>query len=240
MERNLSDENSNPNALGTQTGADGQAQAQSPAPNQVGPEQFAGLQHRINELTARAHEAERRRDSETQELRQMNQQLLLAMASGQAQAQAPQVEIEPDERKKYEAFMAPQLAALRAQQDSFLAQSMQMQLESVVKGQHPEVERRARAIFADAISKGAHKTGFNPVAALTYAKGELADVLLAAATQNAQVAQGQNFNRQSQTLTSQSVVVPNAANQQVAEPDLDDDPEKASAFYAQRLGNKAF
>lgn len=241
----MSDETNSPNAQGTPTGADGQAQAQTPAPQPAGSDQFAGLQKRIDELTARAHDAERRREAEVNELRQMNQQLLMSVAQGQqtqqyAQSAQPAVDIDPERRKEIDAVMAPLIAQQQRQYAALVFQTGQAQLAAVTSGQHPEVARRTQAIWADAVAKGAHLNGFTPQQALTWARGELVDVLVADAQKGQQVRQGQQLNAQPQGLPVQSAVVPRQNAQQASEPDLDEDPEKASAYYAQRLGEKSF
>lgn len=241
MERILSDETNSPNAQGTPTGADSQAQAQTPAQQPAGSDQFAGLQKRIDELTARAHDAERRREAEVNELRLMNQQLLMSRMEQQVpQPVAPAVDIDPERRKEIDAVMAPLIAQQQRQYAALVFQTGQAQLAAVTSGQHPEVARRTQAIWADAVAKGAHLNGFTPQQALTWARGELVDVLVADAQKGQQVRQGQQLNAQPQALPAVGSVAPRQNAQQVAEPDLDEDPEKASAFYAQRLGEKSF
>ena len=240
----MSTENQNPNAQGPQTGADGQAQTSTPAPQTAGADQFAGFQKRIDELTARYHEEKRLRESENSELRQMNQQLLMTMAQGSMQhqqpASAPPVDIDPEVKKQLDAYTAPLLQQQQAQFAQMMAQTGSQQLGFVTQGQHPEVAKRTNAIWQDAVMKGAHLRGFTPQQALTWARGELVDLLVQEAAKGQQVQQGQQFNTRPQVLTPQSAVAPTPGSQQVAEPDLDDDPEKASALYAQRLAGKSF
>lgn len=191
------------------------------------------------------HEA-RQAQRDVADLRQQNQQLLMSMVSGQqqqlrqAQPQAPAVEIDPERRKEVEALLAPILLQQQQQYAQLAMQTGQVQLAAAVQGQHPEVAKRTQAIWSDAVMKGAHLNGFTPAQALTWAKGELVDMLVASAAQSRQVQQGQAFNGQSQVLPTQSAVAPPQQNQQLPEPDMDEEPEKASAYYAQRLGTKGF
>lgn len=237
----MTDEISNPNAQGPQTGADGQAQTVTPAPQQAGSLVPEGVQKRIDELTFQKHEAERR----FQESQQMNQQLLMSMTQGQIHQQAPvqqapQVEIDPEQRKVMEAYMAPLLAQHQRQLAQMAFQSGQAQLQAALQGQHPAVAKRTQEIWQDAVSKRAHENGFTPAQALTWAKGEMVDLLVQEAGKNQQVQQGRQWNAQPQAITTQSLSAPQNGSQQTQAPDLDDDPEAASAFYAQRLAGKNF
>lgn len=236
----MSTDNQNPNAQGPQTGADGQAQTSTPAPQSAGPEQHAGFQKRIDELVAERHAAAR----EAAELRQMNQQLLMTMAQGQVQQQAPaplpQVDIDPEVRKQLDAYTQPLLQQQQAQFAQMMAQTASQQLGFVVQGQHPEVAKRTALIWNDAVMKGAHLKGFTPQQALTWARGELVDLLVQEATKGQQAQQVQQFNAAPQALRANSAVAPAPGSPNAADPDLDDDPEKASALYAQRLQGKTF
>lgn len=240
----MSTENEQPNAQGPSTGTDGQAQTQTPAPQTAGAEQFAGFQKRIDELTAKSYEAERRHQAEMQELRSLNTQLLSTFAAGQPQPQVqqPQVEIDPEIKKQMEAYTAPLLQQQQRQMSQVVLQMGQQALEAVVQGQDPRVAQRTRALYADAVAKGAHIThGFTPQQALTWARGELFDQLVADANKSKQVQQGQSFNAQPQGLPAQSAVAPSPGTKQAATaPDPEEDPEGASAFYAQQLAGKTF
>jgi hypothetical protein len=208
----------------------------------VDAQQLAGFQARVNELTAEKHAFRRELD----DLRNTNQQMMLALAqrNQEPQVQLPQVEIDPERKKEMDAYLQPLLQQQAAQHARQIAQLTQAQLPGLLQGQDPRVSARAQEIWNHAQASGDHLRGFTPQQALVYAKGELADALIAAArvpAVNPAVAQTQQYNAQGQVLPGQTTTPP-AGQRQAAKPppDMDEDPEGAAAYYAAKLGDTPF
>lgn len=216
-----------------------EANAQQVQPNQdgqTGPteQQKSGFQKRINELTAAKYDAERK----AQEYEQLVMRMMSERTVASPAPSAPQVEIDPDQKRLMDAYMKPMIDAMQKQQAQIAASAADHQFSSISVNQHPLVAQRARAIWEDVKRQGLHTQGFTPQQALTYAKGELADTLLAEAQagQAANASQVHN-SRGSTPITTQSAVR-NPAQVALTEPDMDADPDAAIAFYARQLGDK--
>lgn len=131
-----------------------------------------GIQQRINELTGRFHDAQRRAD----DMARQNQELMQLVAQsvqGGGQREA-QVEIDPEEKRRYEAYTAPLMKEFRA-----FAASMQGQLgqQKFQQASQAETDPRVRARAAELLNnwqRDPSKGGWTPDDALTFARGEVA------------------------------------------------------------------
>ena len=235
----MDNEAQTPDAQGTPVEANTQpvAQPQETIPDPA-QQQHAGFQKRIDKLTAEKYDAERR-------AAEMQQTVLNLMAQQatvqqqQARPAEPAIEIDPEQKRIFDAMMAPVQAQFQRQLSQQAAMTADFQLAAIVSGQHQAVQARTKAIWDGWKAQGLHTQGATVQNALTYALGELAPQLIEEARAGHQVQAGQQFAaRGSSPLSTQSAAPTGNPNADV-EPDIESDPEAAAAFYAKRLGNKS-
>lgn len=135
---------------------------------------------------------------------------------------------------------AEQLKRVTAQHASQLGDA---QLAHATKNEHPLVAQRAQLIWQDAKQKGAVAQGFTHEQAILYARGQMWEQVIADQAKGSAAAQAANAQRamtSGQPITNQSPPPVSGASQTKAPPDMDEDPEGAAAFYAERLGHSTF
>lgn len=106
-----------PNSNGPQ--AEGEIQPEQPTQTPA-PDAIAGIQQRFDQITAKLYE----KDARIEELARTNQELMQAMLQRQPAAPTePAIEIDPEERRRIESLVNPEVAAVKRQM-----QQMQQQM----------------------------------------------------------------------------------------------------------------
>lgn len=155
-----------------------QVAAQTPVQQPVeAPQGSPGAEARIQELVAQMHETRRQAEA----VQEQNRQLMLAMMQNQQTAQRPPdpyagVEVDPDDRRRVEAVMAPMIRQMQ--------ETQRQMAEQVSRNQARQHAERAYGspIVADLADKFAGEwqrkglTGWTPEDAATYALGVAVDM----------------------------------------------------------------
>lgn len=122
-----------------------------------------GIEKRINELTAKTHEAERRAaaaEATAQQQRDLNMQLLTQRGQPQEPIEDPYEDVDPKLRKMLSEGLTAQqrkfAAQLQAQKNEFdaILESQAVQHEASSLGLDPEISKEAAAIVKGAKSRG--------------------------------------------------------------------------------------
>lgn len=137
-------------------------------------QQFEGIQKRIDELTAKF----RGEQEANQHLLAQNQELMRTIAQiaekniAATYEAAPQVEVDPEDRRKVEAVFTPYMRKLESMVQQLSSQVASSQVASVAQGEDPRVVQRAQELMRGWRSAG--KQGWEPQDAVIYARGEVA------------------------------------------------------------------
>lgn len=185
-------DNGNPTAQGQSAGTESQ--------NNEGQNVSPGVQARIDELTARLRETERQAKEKDDQLMAALQAMAVAQPVYQA-PQAPPVEIDPEEKRRLDAILGPQLAALEAQNKRVEAMLSQFQFQQAAQSAPSEVQAEAQKLLGAWKSQG--KTGWVPEDALLVAEAIVARKKGQSASGATQ--QRQEFNQQQQAISQQPV-----------------------------------
>ncbi len=222
----LVDENGNPIAQGQETEPET-------------PEKPSGIEARINELTAKFREAERALNERSNQVAERDAQiatLLTTLAAGrQEPVQTQQVDIDPDEQRKFDALMSPRMLQMQRQLERLEQELSASQFRQVATGVEPEVAKRAQELMGAWKRNG--YSGWTPEDAVTYAQGELLRKQKSVAQTANQ--QRQEFNTLSHGVTSQQNSPPPAQARSVKIPkNIDQLPaNKQAEIYEQELGD---
>lgn len=227
-----------PNAQGQQTQA-GTAADQTVTQSQESGS--AGVEKRIADLTYRFHEAERKAEEQAQRFEQERQQYMTMIANQVLVPQQPQTQMpdmDPDERRKFEALIAPLNQKLAQMEKAHQAQSVYT--AALQKQVPPDVAQIAANVAADWQKRGV--SGWNYDDAIQHAellkwKQEQKNAQVQTqATQNMR----QNFNQAPPVMT-QGGTVPNTAPQQkpaLRGPEFDRlSPDQQELLLWQAFGN---
>lgn len=226
---------------GAQGPEGGQAVPQGTNPQPEG--QNPGIQHRIDQLTARYHEAERR-NAELQGRFEAQQQMMLQQMQ-QAQQPQPRDPFEhlPEDYRdaaRAAAQAAERQAAARIQQleQRYGQQLAAMQLQNAIQGQPPQVAQMAQQLYANWQRAG--HTGWTPQDAVIYARGQLGIPAQQAAVPTPPPDPfGGSFTHLPQSAPPPPPARPGAPNA-APPPDIESDPVAAAAYYEQKLGNNSW
>lgn len=130
-----------------------------------------GVQARIDELTAKFRETERVVAEKDAQIAALIQAQLSTQSQYQPQPNlAPQVEIDPEEAKKYDAYLGPKLKAMEQLVQRLEQAQVQNQFQQFQNQAPPEVVKRAQELQLAWQRSG--KTGWVAQDALTFAYGE--------------------------------------------------------------------
>lgn len=202
----------------------------------AGADDKSGIQKRIDELTAMAREAERQNVQKDAYI----QQLLAAVANKQVEStREPDVEIDDEERKKFEAMAAPFFSKIEKALESINMQTGEMKLhQDPLYGRvKPEVKNRASELQHFWAKRGINMT---PNEALNLALGEHARKDLEAGA-NASASRTA-FNNSGGVITSRSAPNAGISNEKVATPaDIQKWPaDKQIEWFKKHRGDMAF
>ena len=152
----MADDNSS--AQEQQPAVSGEPEAQKPN----------GAEARINELYARSKEQERQLEAKDLQITAMLQSF--ANQNNQPVSHEPAPEIDPEERKKIEYLVNPQVKALQAQVEQLLRSQVNSQFQAVQANLPREVLERAKELQYTWTKEG--KQGWVAQDAARYALGE--------------------------------------------------------------------
>lgn len=136
--------------------------------------QNAGFQARISELVAKQHDTERNYQHMLQEERRRNDELLQKLLNSPANAPPQLPDMDPDEARRMQVFMAPMLE----QQRQMARQLQEMQMTQTVhqvaaqRGFGADLAQEAAKLAAGWTQGG--YSGWKPEDALVYAAGQRA------------------------------------------------------------------
>jgi len=191
----------NPNAQGTE---------QAAVPPQQTPSVPEGIQKRFDELTANWRQTEAKlqeREQAFQQLQQHNAELVSLVATLAPKAtepQAPAVDIDPDEKRKVEAVLSPQLKAMEQRLAALQAQLAESRFQQVAAQEDPRVVAEAQKLLQVWQRNG--YSGWTQEDAIVYARGKLAASDRQTKAQNTSALQ--SFNQLGQPLVAGSAPPP--------------------------------
>ena len=232
---------SEPIAQGPNAGPEGQPhneqQSNVEAPKQ---DPFAGIQSRIDQLTAKYHESEARVQAKDEQINNLVQQLIARQSTPAEQDPYAGIEVDPQQRELLDRVLNNKLSKFEQiiqRQDAMLrGMAAASQVEAAVAGKQvaPEVVAKAKQLVQAWNQSGLQ--GWKPEDALIYAAGQLA----LNGGQQPRNAQGQ-FTGQS--VLGPSVVpsgVPNQQRSSSAPLDFNKPLDKQIDDLANRLGDNPF
>lgn len=192
--------------------AQGDAPDVKPADGQVAEQN--GVEKRINELTAQRYEAQRRAEQAEAREQAYLAQMAELMAQRNVQQAEPAVQVDPEQKRAFEAMMAP----MKREFENAIRELQKLQgLSQIRQAQNvtDPVQRRAEEIIAQYAKQNYR---IDPEMALDLAAGQIARQQMA--EQNAAKAAGRAFNGSgAPILTTQSM--PNLGSTESKRPDLD-------------------
>lgn len=221
----MENDSNNPDTQGQPTGADGQGTSEGAIPKERFDQVWAKLKALEGEVTQR----------------QAREEILLqTIAASANQTRAPQaaaepeVDMDPEERRKFDAYVKPLTARYEAmieQLDSRLAGTRFAQVSS---GYDPQVVQLAQQLQANWRASG--KTGWEPEDALVFAQGEL--YRQGKLNKADPKAQSNDFNQMGQRVLSSQGAPPSLAPQKKIPSNLDSLPyEQRMAILEKEIGD---
>lgn len=169
------------NAQVQETQADpGQDTTQTQADEASQDRQQTGFQARIDELTRERREQERMNRELTATVARLTQQMAEVQGSYAQRETTPAVEIDPEQKKVFDAYFGPMMHEIRAKLDQATQVAHMGRLHQEAPGEDPRVLARAQELLPAVL-----KAGWAPSDALDFARGELVrkGVLQPSATQ---------------------------------------------------------
>lgn len=224
------------------------AQVETPAVAAPQTNQFDGIQKRIDELTARYHDSERRASEMLSAKDQQIAQLANALSARlQPQTPDPLEGIHPDDRRKVEAIMTPQLRRIEemtARLDAVMAQQRFEQATQQVGDDR--VATIAKDLMADWRRRGL--PGWTPEDAVIHAQGivTMQEKQNAARPAPGRDTRGRFAESPNAAVLTAQAPSPSATPKKSDElpADIDDmiqrNPAKAAAILEKRLAGKKF
>ena len=156
--------NDDTNAQVTEDAATDNSAQQEPQSVEQPQDQNAGFQARVDELTKARREAER----QNAELVATVARLSAQVAERSAPAPVAMPDIDPDTKKLLDAYVGPQMQAMRAELEQARMAAMAGRLYQSAAGEDPRVLQRAQELLPAVL-----KAGWTPEDAVTFARGEL-------------------------------------------------------------------
>lgn len=194
----------------------------------------AGIQRRIDELTARFHDTRRELDEEKAAKAVLLQQM--TMLQQRPVAQEPPVEVDPELRRGIDSVYGPTLQRLEAQNRDLQVRLASQEARNVAiqQGEAPEVVDLAQKLMIDWHRRGV--PGVTAEDAVVHATGLLARQERARTA--AAKTERTGFNKLSTTNLATQSAPPRAVVRNEIPKDLDDrSPEEQAKFWADRVGD---
>ncbi len=215
---------------------DSNAQEQQPAVTGEPEAKPSGAEQRINELYARSKEFERQLEAKDMQITAMLQSFANQSQRPVAGPQEPAVEFEPEERKKFEAYVDPRVQALENKIDQLLRSQVNSQFQAVQANLPKEVLERAKELQYNWTKEG--KGGWVAQDATRYALGEFYE---RQGNQTHAQQDQRNFNRGSEAVNmGQGTAQPPQARKYSLPSNIDQLPihEQIAAYEKAGLGDE--
>lgn len=210
------------------------------------PDAFAGIQKRIDELTARYHDSERRASEALLVKEQQISELVSALSSRQAPEPDYAAEVDINDRRKVEAIVSPQVKRLeetvRRMEE---AMSQQRFHQAAQQYGDDRITSLAQNIQQEWRKRGFNGPQWTPEVALVHAAGLLHLEEKQKGSKDTRDNRGRFASPQPPVLTNHAAAPSSAPRQSDALPaDIDDliqsDPVRAAALLEKRLVGKKF